>query len=245
MQETSDQEKLVYHLSELRKTFLKIIVCLIILFPLGYFLAPYVIDFIVKWSFSYQNTQLNYFSPMEVFLVDLKVAFVLAFTIGFPYIIYQIWKFILPALYDKEKIFLKTAVSCSSFLFILGAAICIVFVLPLIIRFSMSFATENIKPILGISNFLSLSGWLMLAFGLMFQFPVAIYFLVKFDIVSIDTLRRKRPYVIIILLLIAALLTPPDVISQLLLFIPTYFLFELGIIFAKLTKRQNKKSKNA
>ena len=161
MQETSDQEKLVYHLSELRKTFLKIILCLIILFPLGYFLAPYVIDLIVKWSFSYHNTQLNYFSPMEVFLVDLKVGFVLSFTIGFPYIIYQIWNFILPALYDKEKKFLKTAVFSSSFLFILGVVMCVAFVLPLIIKFSMSFATEQIKPILGISNFLGLSGWLM------------------------------------------------------------------------------------
>ena len=87
MQETSDQEKLVYHLSELRKTLLNIIVCLIILFPIGYLFAPYIIDFVVEWSFNYQNTQLNYFSPMEVFLVDLKVGFVLAFTVGFPYTI--------------------------------------------------------------------------------------------------------------------------------------------------------------
>ena len=237
MQDTQDQEKLVYHLSELRKTFLKIIVCLIILFPLGYFSAPYVIDFITKWSFSYQNTQLSYFSPMEVFLVDLKVGFVLAFTIGFPYIVYQIWKFILPALYDKEKTFLRTAVFCSSFLFILGVIMCITFVLPLIIKFSMSFATEQIKPVLGISNFLGLSGWLMLAFGLMFQFPIAIYFLVMFDIISLESLKNKRPYVIVILLFVAAILTPPDIISQLLLFIPTYLLFELGIVFARLTKK--------
>ncbi|MCR4662636.1 MAG: twin-arginine translocase subunit TatC [Endomicrobiaceae bacterium] len=237
MQETTDQEKLVYHLSELRKTFLNIIVCIIILFPLGYFLAPYVTNFIAKWSFSYQNIQLNFFSPMEVFLLNLKVGIILAFTIGFPYIVYQIWKFILPALYAKEKKFLKTAVFCSSFLFILGVVICVAFVLPLIIRFSMSFATEQIKPVLGISNFLSLSGWLMLAFGLMFQFPVAIYFLVKFDIVSTDILKQKRPYVVIILLIIAALLTPPDIISQILLFVPTYLLFELGIFFAQLTEK--------
>ena len=79
MQETTDQEKLVYHLSELRKTLLNIIVCIIILFPLGYFLAPYITDFIVKWSFSYQNAQLNFFSPMEVFLINLKIGFVFSF----------------------------------------------------------------------------------------------------------------------------------------------------------------------
>ena len=101
----------------------------------------------------------------------------------------------------------------------------------------MSFATENIKPILGISNFLGLAGWLMLAFGLMFQFPIAIYFLVKFDIVSIETFKNKRPYIIILLLIAAAILTPPDIISQLLLFVPTYLLFELGIIFAKISNK--------
>ena len=74
----------------------------------------------------------------------------------------------------------------------------------------------------------------------MFQFPIAIYFLVKFDIVSVDVLKQKRPYVVIILLLIAALLTPPDVISQLLLFIPTYLLFEFGLVFASFSNKKNK-----
>ncbi len=228
----SEQEKLTYHLAELRKTILSIIICLIILFPLGYLVAPYCIDFLIKWSFSGKELSLNFFTPMEVFLVNLKTAFVIAFIFGFPYIIYKIWKFLLPALYDKEKNFLKTAVLCSGFLFILGAAICIGFVLPLIIKFSISFMTDNIKPILGISNFIGLAGWLILVFGLMFQFPIAIYFLVKFGIVPVETLKEKRPYVIVILLFMAALVTPPDVVSQLLLFIPTYLLFEAGLFFS-------------
>ena len=138
----------------------------------------------------------------------------------------------------KEKKFVKTAVFCSTFLFVLGAAMCIGFVLPLIMKFSMSFATEQIKPILGISNFVVLSGWLILAFGLMFQFPIAIYFLVRFDIVSLESLKNKRPYIVVILLVIAAILTPPDVVSQILLFIPTYLLFELGLFFAKFPKQK-------
>ena len=234
-----EEEKLTYHLSELRKTILSIIVCLIVLFPLGYLLAPYCIDWLIKWSFFNTDYSLNFFTPMEVFLVNLNIGFILAFIVGFPFIIYKIWKFLLPALYEKEKKFLKTAVVYSTFLFCLGAAMCVFFVLPLIIKFSMSFSTEQIKPMLGISNFLGLSGWLMLAFGLMFQFPIAIYFSVKFDIVSIENLRNKRPYIIVILLLIAAIVTPPDVVSQLLLFLPTYILFELGLFFASFL---NKKS---
>lgn len=233
-----EQEKLTYHLAELRKTILSVIVCLIVLFPFGYLLAPYSVNWLIKWSFFDRPFSLNFFSPMEVFIVNLKIGFVIAFVIGFPYIIYKIWQFLLPALYDKEKKFIKTAVFCSSFLFVFGAVICVVFVLPLIIKFSMSFETEQIKPILGISNFLGLSGWLMLAFGLMFQFPIIIYFLVKFSIVSIETLKNKRPYIIIVMLLLAALVTPPDVVSQLLLFIPTYLLFELGLLFAYISKNK-------
>ena len=234
----NEQDKLTYHLSELRKTILSIVVCVAVLFPIGYFLAPYCIDWLVRWSFPIDNAQLNFFSPMEVFILNLKIGFVIALVLGFPYIIYKIWQFLLPALYDKEKKFVKTAVFCSTFLFILGAAICVGFVLPLVIRFSMSFATEQIRPILGISNFVVLSGWLMLAFGLMFQFPIAIYFLVRFDIISLESLKNKRPYVVVILLFLAALLTPPDVVSQILLFIPTYLLFELGLFFAKYPKQK-------
>ena len=168
----NEQEKLTYHLSELRKTIISIVVCVIVLFPIGYFVAPYCIDWLVKWSFLQGNAQLNFFSPMEVFILNLKIGFVLSIILGFPYIIYKIWQFLLPALYDREKKFIKTAVFCSSFLFVLGVAMCIGFVLPLIIKFSMSFVTEQIKPILGITNFVALSGWLMLAFGLMFQFPI-------------------------------------------------------------------------
>ena len=232
-----EQEKFTYHLTELRKTLLSIIFCLLILFPLGYYLAPYCMSFLIKWSFPPQFSKFNFFSPMEVFLVNLKIGFIISFIIGFPYIIYKIWQFLLPALYEKERKFLKIAVFVSSFLFVCGVSVCIAFMLPLLINFSMSFATEEIQPILGISNFVGLSFWLMLAFGLMFQFPIAVYFLVRFSIVSIETLTNKRPYIIVVILILSAILTPPDIISQLMLAIPTYISFELGIIFARL---QNK-----
>ncbi len=232
-----EQEKFTYHLTELRKTLLSIIFCLLILFPLGYYLAPYCMNFLIKWSFPPQLSKLNFFSPMEVFLVNLKIGFIISFIIGFPYIMYKVWKFLLPALYEKERKFLKIAVFVSSFLFVCGVSICIAFVLPLLINFSMSFATDKIQPILGINNFIGLSFWLMLAFGLMFQFPIVIFFLVKFSIVSIESLTNKRPYIITIILILSAILTPPDIVSQLMLAIPTYISFELGIIFIKL---QNK-----
>ena len=84
-----EQEKFTYHLTELRKTLLSIIFCLLILFPLGYYLAPYCMNFLIKWSFPPQLSKLNFFSPMEVFLVNLKIGFIISFIIGFPYIMYN------------------------------------------------------------------------------------------------------------------------------------------------------------
>ena len=102
-----EQEKFTYHLTELRKTLLSVIFCLLILFPLGYYLAPYCMNFLIKWSFPPQLSKLNFFSPMEVFLVNLKIGFIISFIIGFPYIMYKVWKFLLPALYEKERKFLN------------------------------------------------------------------------------------------------------------------------------------------
>ena len=104
----------------------------------------------------------------------------------------------------------------------------------------MSFATQNIKAVLGISNVINLSLWLTLAFGLMFQLPLITYSLIKSGFVEYKTFENMRPYVIVIILIIAGILTPPDILSQVLLFTPTYLLFELGLLFAKIKTEKEK-----
>lgn len=237
------EEKLTYHLAELRKTVLASVVALAVFFPLGYFLSPYCIDFLIERSLPPQIGSLNFFSPMEVFVVDLKVGFILSFIICFPFIIWKCWKFLAPALYEKEKNFLKRGVFASSFLFLCGVCVCVFFVLPLLMNFSMQFASDKLHPVLGLSKFLNLSGLLMLAFGIMFQFPVAVFLFVRLGIVSASSLRNKRPYVIVLILILAAILTPPDVVSQLLLAVPTWILFEFGLFFAGKTEKNEEKTK--
>ena len=102
----------------------------------------------------------------------------------------------------------------------------------------MSFASENIKAVFGISNIITLSLWMTVVFGLMFQLPLVTHYLIKSGIVEYETIVDKRPYVIVMLLIVAAILTPPDVVSQVMLFIPTYALFELGLLFSRGKKNE-------
>lgn len=235
MTDLSD-DKLINHLEALRDTLLHCVFALVIASPIGFLSANYFINALIKWSLPNQLSKLNFFSPMEVFTVQLKIGLVISFIITFPYIIKKIWSFLLPALHKNERNFLKSVVFASSFLFILGVAFCIYFILPMIMKFSMSFATSALQPMLGLSSFINLSGGMMLAFGIMFQFPLLVLALVHFELISVESLQDKRSYVIVLILILAAIFSPPDIISQLLLGVPTYFLFEVGLFVAKRLK---------
>ncbi len=229
-------ESIISHLEALRTTLLSCVYSIAIILPFTFFLAPKALSYIIKIILNGQNITLNYFSPVEVFMLQIKTAFILALIICFPYIAKKLWDFILPALYENEKKFIKSIVIISSGLFIVGVLFCLYMILPLIIKFGMSFKTQNINPMLNISNVISLCLWLSTVFGLMFQVPLITYGLIKSDIISYNQIADKRPYVIVGLLILAGIMTPPDIISQLMLAVPTYMLFEGGLLFSKLKK---------
>ncbi len=232
-------ESIIVHIEAFRTMLLNCIKGFgIILIPV-FFVAPKFLNIFLKLILKGNNVTLNYFSPIEVFIIQIKFSMIIALIISFPYIAKQIWEFFVPALYENEKKFILSLGFISSILFVIGAVFCLLVILPFIINFGISFATSNITPVLGISNVLNLSLWLILAFGLMFQIPLITYFLIKLDIVSYDSISNKRPYVIVGLLIISGILTPPDIVSQIMLFIPTYFLFEAGLLFAKKYKNNN------
>lgn len=235
----NNEESIISHIEAFRTMLLNCIRAVgIILIPM-LFIAPRALDLFIKLILrGNNNVSLNYFAPAEVFIIQIKMAFVLDLIVCFPYIAGQVWNFCLPALYEHEKKFIKSIVFISSFLFILGSFFCLLIILPLIINFGISFATADIKAVFGISNVVNLSLWMILAFGIMFQMPLVTYSLVKWDIVTYETFRNCRPYVIVILLIIAGILTPPDILSQILLFTPTYLLFEAGLFFAGLTQKR-------
>ncbi len=233
MTNQDNDESLIAHLEALRETILKCLLVLGLVFPFMLFASPKVLEWLTEIIISDSNISLNYFSPAEVFLIQIKTAAVLDLVVCFPYIAKKIWDFILPALYENERKFIKTTVLTSSFLFVLGVLFCIFFILPLIIKFGMSFSSSNIKAVFGISNIINLSLWMSISFGLMFQLPLITYSLIKSDIIPYDSISDKRSYVIVGILIIAGILTPPDVVSQILLALPTYMLFEIGLFFAR------------
>lgn len=240
MNSQNSEKNFIGHLEDLRATLINCLAAAGLFFIPAYFISGPFIKWLIKWSAPAKITQLNYFSPMEVFIVQLKLSAVIAFVLSFPYCLWQIWKFLLPALYESERKALKWWVSASCLLFITGAAFCVLFVLPLLMNFSASFASDELKPVIGLSYFLNLAGWLSLAFALMFQFPLAVMLSVRFGLVKTAFLRDKRPYIIVLILIMAALFTPPDIVSQLLLAVPTWLLFELGLLLSYNFEKRNK-----
>ena len=233
MTNQDNDESLIAHLEALRETLLKCLIVLGLVFPFMLFAAPKVLECLTDIIISDSNVTLNYFSPAEVFIIQIKTAAVLDLIVCFPYIAKKIWDFILPALYENERKFIKTTVLTSTALFVTGVLFCIFFILPLIIKFGLSFSSSNIKAVFGISNIINLSLWMSISFGLMFQLPLITYSLIKSDIIPYESISDKRYYVIVGILIIAGILTPPDVVSQILLALPTYMLFELGLFFAR------------
>lgn len=242
MPDTQNNTDLISHLEELRHTLIRCFIAIGIILPLALFLAPILLDILIKYLIKGLPITLNFFSPMEIFILQLKTSLLLDLLICFPYIAKQLWNFILPALYDRERRFIKSIIISSSTLFIIGVIFCLLFILPLIIRFGASYATAEINALFGISNIISLSLQLSIIFGIMFQFPLITYALIKANIITYNAVKSKRPYIFTLILIISAILTPPDIVSQLMLTGPTYILFELGLYFAKKLSPASKKA---
>lgn len=235
MQESKETKEatLISHLEALRSVLIKSFIALGIGLVPMFILAPYALDLLSQRIIEESHVTLHYFSPMEVFILQLKLAALFDILLCFPFIAFQIWHFILPALYDKERKFIRSIVCLSSVLFVLGVIFCLIVCFPLIVQFGVSFSSATIQPVFSVSNIVSLAIWLSLSFGCMFQLPLITFSLIKSGIVSYDAVARKRPYVLVGILVIAALLTPPDIISQVILACPTYILFESGLFCAR------------
>lgn len=236
MTEKEDGESLISHLEALRETLLKCIISLCVGLPFTLYIAPKALNWLIDIIVGDSKVAFNFFSPMEVFLIQLKTAMVLDVIVCFPYMAKKIWDFILPALYENEKRFVKKTVLASVGLFVAGACFCLFVLMPMVVKFGLSFSTANINPMFGLSNIISLALMLAVAFGIMFQTPLITIALIKSDIISYESVSNLRSYIIVGILIVAAILTPPDVVSQLMLGIPTYLLFETGLLLARKNK---------
>jgi sec-independent protein translocase protein TatC len=182
-----------------------------------------------------EGTRLLATGVISPFFVPLKVTLFVAFLIALPYVLYQVWAFVAPGLYQHEKRLALPVLSSSIAMFFLGMAYCYFVVFGFVFRFIAGFAPDSVAVAPDIENYLSFVMGMFLAFGLTFEVPVVVVLLVRFGVATIEQLKLARPYVIVGAFVVAAIVTPPDVVSQLLLAIPLCLLYEVGLQIARFT----------
>lgn len=166
------------------------------------------------------------------FFVPMKVTMMAAFLISLPNTLYQVWAFIAPGLYDHEKKLVVPLVAASSMLFLIGMAFAYFLVFPVVFGFMNQIAPSGVAVMTDIGHYLDFVLGMFLAFGVTFEVPIAVILLVRFGVVSVARLKEARSYVIVGAFVIAAIVTPPDVLSQIMLAVPLWLLFEAGVIVA-------------
>ena len=246
----TNQGTFVEHLTELRSRLLKSFFYLFIFFIICYFFAEEIYSFLVEpYSNAVKNDSIDrrliFTALHETFISYLKIAFFSAMFISSPIILLQVWKFIAPALYKNEKKALLPYLVATPTLFLLGGMLVYYLIMPLAIKFFLSFETlgsANNLPIqleAKVNEYLSLIMRLIFAFGLSFQLPVLLSLLARVGFVDSEYLKKRRKYVVIIIFVAAAILTPPDPITQIGLAIPLLLLYELSIISVKFIEKKD------
>ena len=239
----------ISHLTELRKRLINSFIFLIILFICCYYFSDHIYGFLVDpYAQAVKNDDINrrliFTALQETFLTYLKVSFFAAFFITSPYVLIQIWKFIAPGLYEHEKKSIMPYLVLTPILFFLGGMLVYYLVMPLAIKFFLSFESTGIATNLPIqleakvNEYLSLVMKLIFAFGLSFQLPVVLSLLARIGLIDSKFLKERRKYVVVLIFTVAAVLTPPDPITQIGLAIPLLILYELSIFSVKIIEKK-------
>ena len=224
------------HLEELRKRIIYSLIAIGIGFGASYGFSEQIYSLIalpIK-PFLKDGNAFIFTGLTEAFFTYFKLSIFSGLILSSPVIIYQIWCFIAPGLYKKEKSYALPFVLLSTFFFLGGVSFCYFCVFPIACKFFAEFASDYIQMKLSIKDYLSFTCKFLLAFGIIFELPVFVLFLAKLGIVNDTQLRSNRKIVILVVFVIAAFLTPPDMVSQVLMAIPLIFLYELSIIIAKI-----------
>jgi sec-independent protein translocase protein TatC len=236
------------HLDELRKRLITIFITIGIGFVGSYAFKEKLFDILVHPLVTVMKAgdTLIFTGLPEAFFTYLKVAFLSGIMIAAPVIIYQFWIFVAPGLYEKERRILIPIVFLSSLFFIGGSLFGYFIVFPWGFKFFLGFATETIRPLPSMKEYLGFSAKLLLAFGLVFELPLVLTFLARLGLVSVDFLKKNRKYALLLFFVGAAILTPPDVVTQIMMALPLMVLYEISIIgariFGKKKPEEDKKS---
>lgn len=246
------------HLEELRwhifRSLVAVVVITVIVFLMGSAIFKYVIfGPREEWFFTYQafctiseSLQMGKMMCLQPavyeiqniemagqFLTHIKVSLILGFIVAFPYILWEVWKFVRPGLYEEEQKSTKGLVFFSSLLFFIGIAFGYFILAPFSLNFFARYqVTPDVKNIISLDSYISVISTIVLAAGLMFQLPMVVYLLSKMGVLTPDMMRSYRKHAFVLILLIAAVITPADVWTQVLVTVPVYFLYEFSILIS-------------
>lgn len=239
-----ESQPLITHLIELRNRLLRALICVLIVFCLLVYWANDIYSLLAsplteRLPSGATMIATNVATP---FFTPIKLTAVVAVFLSVPYILYQIWAFVAPALYKHEKRLIYPLLLSSTLLFYIGVAFAYYVVFPLVFSFLTATAPEGVQMATDISSYLDFVLTIFLAFGICFEVPVAIILLCWSGVTEADDLRKKRPYIIVAAFVIGMFLTPPDIFSQTLLAIPMVLLFEVGLIFSRFYKPKQEES---
>lgn len=198
-------------------------------------LYPTTADFpLYRWLHLDFRMQLVNIEVTAQFFVHLKMAVLCGVVLAFPYLIWEIWRFIAPALYEQEKKAVRTAFGLSSGLFYLGVAVGYLLVLPVCLMFFMNYSvSETVQNTISLSSYISLFTSMVFLVGMIFEFPTVILVLSSLGLVGKDTLRKYRKHAFVVILLLAAFITPSDPVSMFVLAVPLYGLYEFSILVCR------------
>jgi len=240
-QESTDVEQpLVQHLIELRDRLLRALICIALVFAGLFYFANEIYTFVAAplQKFLPENSTMIATEVASPFFAPFKLTLFVSIFLAIPFLLYQIWSFIAPGLYRNEKAIAIPLLISSVILFYLGMAFAYFVVFPLVFGFFTSVGPDGVTVMTDIGKYLDFVLKLFFAFGFAFEIPVATILLVWVGVISPDGLAKKRPYIVVGCFVMGMLLTPPDIISQSLLALPMWLLFEVGVFFGRLIAKR-------
>ncbi len=230
-----EPDSFMSHLIELRDRLLRCVIALLLVFICLFPWASELYNFLAQPMLASlpAGGQLIATEVTAPFFVPVKVTMMAALVIALPYLLYQIWAFVAPGLYVHEKKLVVPLIVTSTLLFLCGIAFAYFLVFPVVFHFMVSVAPQGVAVMTDIGKYLDFVLTLFLAFGVTFEVPVAVVILVKMGMVTVAKLKEIRPYVVVGAFVIGAIFTPPDVVSQIMLAVPLWILYEIGILVAQ------------
>jgi len=230
------------HLEELRWTILRSLIAVVLGAVVCYLFSREIVTFLR--SLGPEDLKLIYLAPTEGFMIYIKVAIFSGLVLSMPYVVYEFWKFIVPGLLEKEKKLVPPIVAFTVLCFATGASFAALVIIPLGLKFLLSFQTDFLTASITIGKYLGFVVTIILVFGVVFELPVLSFFLTKIGILTPEFLRRNRRYGIVLIFIMAAVLTPPDIFTQLMLAGPLIMLYEISIWVSRMVKSKEEEAED-